>query len=75
METQITANKLVVRRFNKEVIEAGNVDSFNALMDDPFINHSACDSYSCVNTGMIDTRILLYSPLLKFSIASIGLAR
>jgi predicted ester cyclase len=34
-------NKLVVQRFNKEVIEQGNIDSFNELIDSKFINHSA----------------------------------
>jgi predicted ester cyclase len=34
-------NKLIVQRFNKEVIEQGNIDSFNELMDSKFINHSA----------------------------------
>jgi predicted ester cyclase len=34
-------NKLIVQRFNKEVIERGNLDSFNELMDSKFINHSA----------------------------------
>ncbi|MBA5636495.1 ester cyclase [Duganella sp. LX20W] len=33
--------KSVVRRFNKEVIEDGNRMSFDAIMDDSFVNHSA----------------------------------
>lgn len=37
----IEDNKAVVRRFNQEVIEQGNVDSFNALIDDDFVNQSA----------------------------------
>jgi len=41
MENSLEQNKAVVRRFNKEVIEQGNPDSFAALMDDQFINHSA----------------------------------
>jgi predicted ester cyclase len=41
METMIENNKAVVRRFNQEVIEQGNVDSFNALMDVNFVNRSA----------------------------------
>jgi predicted ester cyclase len=41
METMIENNKAVVRRFNREVIEHGNVDSFNALMDVNFVNQSA----------------------------------
>jgi len=34
-------NKEIVRRFNKEVIEQGNPDSFKQLMDKDFINRSA----------------------------------
>jgi len=34
-------NKAIVRRFNKEVIEEGNIDSFHVLMDDGFVNQSA----------------------------------
>jgi len=34
-------NKTVVLRFNKEVIEQGNQESFKELMDDNFINHTA----------------------------------
>jgi predicted ester cyclase len=41
METMIEDNKAVVRRFNQEVIEQGNADSFNALMDPEFVNRSA----------------------------------
>lgn len=37
----IKNNKAVVRRFNQEVIGQGNVDSFNALLDDRFVNRSA----------------------------------
>jgi predicted ester cyclase len=41
MSTNIEQNKAVVTRFNKEVIEQGNADSFKALMSDDFINYSA----------------------------------
>ncbi len=34
-------NKAVVKRFNKEVIEEGNADSFEAIMDKDFINRTA----------------------------------
>ncbi len=34
-------NKEVVKRFNKEVIEQGNLDSFKQLMDNDFINRTA----------------------------------
>ena len=39
--TTLEENKSVVRRFNKEVIEQGNVDTFNAIMHDEFINRTA----------------------------------
>lgn len=34
-------NKAIVRRFNKEVIEEGNLEAFNNIMDKDFINHTA----------------------------------
>ncbi|MBZ5857728.1 ester cyclase [Flavihumibacter profundi] len=34
-------NKSVIRRFNKEVIEECNLDTFQALMHDEFINRTA----------------------------------
>ncbi|MFT3893605.1 MAG: ester cyclase [Anaerolineales bacterium] len=37
----IESNKNIVQRFNKEVIEQGNISSFNELMDSKFINRSA----------------------------------
>ncbi|MGX5689091.1 ester cyclase [Arcticibacter tournemirensis] len=53
METMTENNKAVVRRFNKEVIEQGNVDSFNALMDVGFINRSAPAGMDNGPQGMI----------------------
>ena len=49
----IEDNKSVVRRFNQEVIEQGNVDSFDALMDDKFINRSAPAGMDNGPQGMI----------------------
>nr|WP_315026377.1 ester cyclase [uncultured Chryseobacterium sp.] len=34
-------NKEIVKRFNKEVIEQCNIESFKELMDDEFINRTA----------------------------------
>ena len=34
-------NKAIVRRFNKEFIEGGNMDSFNELISPDFINRTA----------------------------------
>jgi predicted ester cyclase len=53
METMIENNKAVVRRFNSEVIEQGNVDSFNALMDVNFVNRSAPAGMDNGPQGMI----------------------
>jgi predicted ester cyclase len=41
METQLEKNKAVVLRFNKEFIEQGNMNSFNELVGQNVINHSA----------------------------------
>jgi predicted ester cyclase len=38
---QIQTNKSVVRRFNKEVIEDGNIATFKELMAPDFVNRSA----------------------------------
>jgi predicted ester cyclase len=53
METMTEDNKAVVRRFNKEVIEQGNVDSFNALMDNKFVNRSVPAGMDNGPQGMI----------------------
>ena len=37
-------NKGIVRRFNKEVIEQGNLDTFRQLMNNDFINRTAPDT-------------------------------
>jgi predicted ester cyclase len=55
METQTEKNKAVVRRFNKEVIEEGNVQSFEELMDANFINRSAPAGADNGPKGMINT--------------------
>ncbi|MGK9126200.1 ester cyclase [Olivibacter sp. SA151] len=49
----IVNNKTVVRRFNKEVIEQGNVNSFKALIDDKFVNRSAPAGMDNGPQGMI----------------------
>jgi predicted ester cyclase len=41
MEITTEKNKVIVWRFNQEVIAEGNTDSFNELMDENFINRSA----------------------------------
>jgi predicted ester cyclase len=53
METMIEDNKAVVRRFNQEVIEQGNTDSFKVLMDPNFVNLSAPDGMDNGPQGMI----------------------
>lgn len=41
MSNALELNKTVVKRFNKEVIEAGNYESFDALMHKDFVNRTA----------------------------------
>jgi len=53
MQTRIENNKAVVRRFNREVIEQGNIGSFNALTDLNFINRSAPPGMDSGPQGMI----------------------
>lgn len=38
---QTDLNKEIVRRFNKEFIESGSMNSFNEIIDASFINHTA----------------------------------
>jgi predicted ester cyclase len=51
---QLTRNKEVVRRFNKEVIEKGSLDAFTELMDSNFINNTAPSGMNDAN-GMWNT--------------------
>ncbi|GAB3789939.1 ester cyclase [Spirosoma horti] len=55
MDLQTQLNKKAVRRFNQEVIAEGSLDSFNELMDDQFINHSAPPGTDNGSQGMINT--------------------
>jgi len=41
MQTTTEQNKAVVTRFNKEIIEQGNLNSFKELVSDDVINHAA----------------------------------
>jgi predicted ester cyclase len=53
MESQLEKNKMVVRRFNKEFIEQGNLESFKELMDEHFINRTAMAGVNNGPEGMI----------------------
>jgi predicted ester cyclase len=55
MQSQLENNKAVVRRFNKEVIEQGNLESFKELMDENFINRTAAAGVNNGPEGMINT--------------------
>ncbi len=55
MESQLEKNKTVVRRFNKEVIEEGRLDSFKELMDEGFINRTAPADANNGPEGMLNT--------------------
>lgn len=48
-----STNKAIVTRFNREVIEQGNMDSFNELVADNVINHSAPPGSSTGPDSMI----------------------
>jgi predicted SnoaL-like aldol condensation-catalyzing enzyme len=41
MQTQLEKNKAIVTRFNKEFIEQGDVQAFEAIVAPDFINHTA----------------------------------
>lgn len=58
-------NKAVVLRFNKEIIEEGNLESFEALMDKDFINHSAPEGADNGAGGMIYTFNSILRPALS----------
>lgn len=60
----IEKNKAIVLRFNKEVIEEGNLQSFDALMDKDFINHSAPEGMDNEPGGMIYTFNSILRPAL-----------
>lgn len=55
MDLQLEKNKEIVKRFNKEVIENGDVEIFEELMDEHFINHSAPQGADNRKQGMINT--------------------
>ncbi|MBB5636145.1 putative ester cyclase [Pedobacter cryoconitis] len=55
METQLEKNKAVVKRFNLEVIEQGNLESFKELMNEQFINRTAPEGADNGPQGMIYT--------------------
>ncbi|HSD08713.1 ester cyclase [Flavobacterium sp.] len=50
----LEANKEIVKRFNKEVIEQCNLDSFNELIDTEFVNRTAPENANDKN-GMWNT--------------------
>lgn len=41
MQAQLEKNKAIVTRFNREVIEKGDVQAFDEIVSPAFINHSA----------------------------------
>lgn len=53
MMNTIEQNKAVVKRFNKEIIEQGNYDSFKELVSDQVVNHSAAPGTSHGPDGMV----------------------
>lgn len=51
----LRANKAVVLRFNREVIEQGNEESFRALMAPHFVNRTAAPGTPSGPEGMLHT--------------------
>jgi predicted ester cyclase len=48
-------NKAVVRRFNKEIIEENNLQTFDEIMDPAFINHTAMNGMDNGPAGILHT--------------------
>ena len=55
MTATIEQNKALVRRFNKEIIEEGNPQSFQEIVDPAFINHTAAKGMDKGPAGLIYT--------------------
>jgi predicted ester cyclase len=55
MATTIEQHKAVVRRFNKEVIEENNPDTFAEIMHPAFINHTAAKGVDNGAAGILHT--------------------
>lgn len=55
MTATIEQNKAIVRRFNKEIIEQGNPQSFREIVDPAFINHTAAKGMDKGPAGLIHT--------------------
>ncbi len=49
------SNKAIVRRFNLEVIQNNNENSFQELIDEAFVNHSASPGTPTGSAGMWNT--------------------
>lgn len=62
--SDVAANKLVVQRFNHEVIAQGNRASFEHLMDPAFRNHSAPAGADAGPEGMWHTFTQVLRPAL-----------
>ncbi|TWV99342.1 ester cyclase [Chitinophaga pinensis] len=55
MTARTEQNKAVVRRFNKEIIEENNMESFKEIMDPAFINHTAMAGMDKGAAGILHT--------------------
>jgi predicted ester cyclase len=53
MDAQLEKNKTVVRRFNEEFVEGGNLQSFNDLMHAEFINRTVLPGVDEGPQGML----------------------
>jgi predicted ester cyclase len=63
--SDLAATKLVVQRFNYEVIAQGNRASFEQLMDPAFVNHSAPAGADAGPEGMWHTFTQVLRPALS----------
>lgn len=71
MSTTVADNKLVVQRFNQEVIAQGNRASFEQLMDPAFVNHAAPAGADTGPAGMWHTFTQVLRPALPDLVVTI----
>jgi predicted ester cyclase len=64
----IEENKKVVRRFNKELIEQGDIEVVKEIVADDFINHTAASSVPNNVDGLIQFVSMLHTGFSDFHI-------
>ncbi|MGC9942170.1 MAG: ester cyclase [Verrucomicrobiota bacterium] len=53
--TELERNKAVVIRFNKEVLEKGDLGVFHSIIDENFVNHAALPGTDAGPDSLLDT--------------------